>query len=87
VPLITDSIHTYYNMLANKGLVFQFAFDYTDRHRAELNNFNNFEAFNNGFAMDNTMYNNLIAYADEKGIKHEDYDTQISKDKIVFINF
>jgi len=82
VPLITDSIHTYYNILANKGLIFQFAFDYTDSHRAKLNKLKDFEAFKNGFTMDNTIYKNLIAYADEKGIKHEDYDTQISKDKI-----
>jgi len=82
VPMITDSIHTYYNILANKGLIFQFAFDYTDRHRSELNKFKDFGTFNDSFVMDNSMYNNLIAYADEKGIKHIDYNTQISKDKI-----
>ena len=82
VPMVTDSIHTYYNILANKGLIFQFAFDYTDKHRAKLNKYKNFAAFNKGFNMDNTIYNNIIAYADEKGIKHEDYDTKISEDKI-----
>ena len=82
VPLITDSIHTYYNILANKGLIFQFAFDYTDKHRQRLNKYDNFDDFNREFNMDNNMYNSLIAYADEKGIKHEDYDVEISKDKI-----
>jgi len=82
VPMVTDSIHTYYNILANKGLVFQFAFDYTDRHRAELNKFKDFETFNSNFNMDNAMYNNLIAYADEKGIKSDEYNVEISKEKI-----
>ncbi len=85
VPMITDSIHTYYNILANKGLIFQFAFDYTDSHRTELNKYKDFDAYNKGFDMDNTMFNNLVAYADEKGIKREEYDTQISKDKIAIL--
>lgn len=82
VPLVTDSIHTYYNLLANKGLIFQFAFDYTDRHRADLNKYEDFDAFNRGFNMDDSSFNELIAYADEKGIKQTDEKIQISKEKI-----
>ena len=82
VPMITDSIHTYYNILANKGLIFQFAFDYTDRNRARLNKFSDFETFNNKFNMDNSTFDELVAYADEKGIKQGDYDVQITKEKI-----
>lgn len=82
VPMITDSIHTYYNILANKGLIFQFAFDYTDRHRASLNKFTDFETFDIRFNMDNNTFNDLVAYADEKGIKEADYNVQISKEKI-----
>ena len=82
VPMITDSIHAYYNILANKGLIFQFAFDYTDRNRARLNNFSDFDTFNNEFNMDNSTFDELVAYADEKGIKQGDYDVQISKEKI-----
>jgi len=69
VPMITDSIHTYYNILANKGLIFQFAFDYTDRNRPRLNEFTDFDSFNKEFRMDNNTYLELVAYADEKGIK------------------
>jgi len=82
VPLITDSIHTYYNILANKGLIFQFAFDYTDRNRARLNKLTDFEAFNSEFSMDNNTFDDLVAYADEKGIEQSDYNVQVSKDKI-----
>ena len=82
VPMITDSIHTYYNILANKGLIFQFAFDYTDRNRPRLNEFTDFDSFNKEFRMDNNTYLELVAYADEKGIKQVDYDVEISKEKI-----
>ncbi len=82
VPLITDSIHTYYNLLANKGLIFQFAFDYTDRNRARLNKFQDFESFDKNFKMDDSIFEELIAYAEDKGISQSDEKVQISKDKI-----
>ena len=82
VPIVTDSIRTYYNLLANKGLIFQFAFDYTDRHRASLNKYENFETFNREFTMDNKTFDELIAYADEKGINQTDDKIEISKEKI-----
>gem|GEM_PF-1318637 len=64
--MITDSIHTYYNILANKGLIFQFAFDYTDRNRARLNEFIDFNSFDKEFKRDNSIYFELVAYAYEK---------------------
>ena len=82
VPIVTDTIHTSYNILANKGLIFQFAFDYTDRHRANLNKYKDFDAFNREFNMDNRTFNELIAYADGKGIKLTDNKIDISKEKI-----
>ncbi len=82
VPLVTDSIHTYYNLLANKGLIYQFAFDYTDRNRPWLNNFEDFETFNSTFKMDNNTFNELVKYASEKGIKETEEVINISKDKI-----
>ncbi len=82
VPLVTDSIHTYYNLLANKGLIYQFAFDYTDKNRPWLNNFEDFETFNRAFKMDNNTFNELVKYASNKGIKETDEVINISKDKI-----
>jgi carboxyl-terminal processing protease len=82
VPLITDTVHTYYNLLANKGLIFTFAFDYTDKHRPELNEFTDFESFNEGFHMTNATYRDLVAYAEEKGIEEKPEQVAISKEKI-----
>lgn len=82
VPLTTDSIHTYYNQLANKGLIFQFAFEYTDAHRQELNNFKDFENFDKQFTMTNAAFNDLVAYAKDKGIEEKPEVIAVSKDKI-----
>ncbi len=82
VPLVTDTIHTFYNVLANRGLIFQFAFDYTDAHRTSLNQFKTFEDFDAAFAMSNTDYNDLVAYAEDKGIESSPEKIRVSKDKI-----
>jgi len=82
VPLATDSIHTYYNQLANKGLIFQFAFEYTDAHRQDLSKFTDFETFNQDFVMTNKAFNDLVAYAKDKGIEEKPEVIAVSKDKI-----
>lgn len=82
VPIVTDTVHTYYNLLSNKGIIFQFAFEYTDANRPGLNKFDNFESFNRGFSMSNSEYNDLIAFAEEKGIEASKQDINVSEDKI-----
>lgn len=82
VPIITDTIHTYYNLLSNKGLIFQFAFEYTDANRPKLSKFTDFDSFNRGFKMSNSEYNDLIAFAEEKGIEASKEDTKVSQDKV-----
>ena len=82
IPMITDSIHSFYNLLANKGLIFQFAFDYTDANRAKLAKYDNAKAFEEGFEMSNREYADLVAYAEDKGIEATSEEIRVSKDKI-----
>ncbi len=82
VPVITDTIHTYYNVLANKGLIFQFAFDYTDNNRTWLSKFKDFESFNKAFEMNDEIFYDLVSYAKEKGIEQSDEKITLSKNKI-----
>jgi len=82
IPLVTDSVHRFYNILANKGLVFQFAFDYTDAHRAELKKYKSPEKFEHEFEMTNSDYDELVNYAKDKGIEATDEEIAVSKDKI-----
>ncbi len=82
VPISTDSIHTFYNTLVNKGLLYRFAFDFTDNHRKELIKYNDFNSFNKGFNMSDEDYSELVAYAKEKGIKQSKAKIAVSKNRI-----
>ena len=82
VPLITDTIHTYYNVLANKGLIFQYAFDYTDANRPRLRKYKDYESFDQAFKMSDNEYKELVSYAREKGIEESDESVEISQEKI-----
>ena len=82
VPIQIDSLHSFYNILANKGMIYQFAFDFTDNHRRELRKYKDFKSFNRGFNMTDKMYSNLVAYAKAKGIKGTPQKVKVSKNKI-----
>lgn len=82
VPIEIDSVHSFYNILANKGIIYQFAFDYTDAHRAELRKLKDFKSFNRHFQMSDQMYNRLVAYAKDKGIKATPDKIKASKQKV-----
>ena len=74
IPLEKDSAMLYYNQCINKGLVYQFAFDYTDRNRKALNRFKNADLFGKGFAITDEIYNEFVKYADKKGVIHTGKD-------------
>lgn len=82
IPLVTDSIRTYYNILANKGLIFQFAFEYTDANRVKLNKYRDFKQFDQKFIMTDAVYADLVTFAEDKGITESRESIKISKDKI-----
>jgi carboxyl-terminal processing protease len=71
VPVERNPKLSYYNMLINKGVIYRFAFDYTDRHRTELNRFKSFGAYDKGFVVTDAMMNELKSYATKSGIKPE----------------
>jgi len=82
VPIIADTIHAFYNVLGNKGLIFNFAFTYTDSHRKTLLKFKDFDSFNTGFNMSDSLYNALVKFVQEKGIRQNKEKIAASKDKI-----
>ncbi|RLD41831.1 MAG: hypothetical protein DRI88_12220 [Bacteroidetes bacterium] len=82
IPMITDSLHTFYNILSNKGLIFQFAFDYTDKHRTELKKYKTPEKFEREFNMSDNTFADLVNYTEEKGIKATQEEVLVSKNKI-----
>jgi carboxyl-terminal processing protease len=74
IPLEKDSALFYYNQCINKGLVYQFAFDYTDRNRTRMTHFRNAGLFDKGFVVTDAIYADFVKTASEKGIKREGKD-------------
>ena len=79
VPLVNDSTEYYFNRIVNLGLLYQYAFDYTDRHRQELGRYKTVEAFDKSFVVNESMFNELVKLAEEKGIKGTDVQKQVAR--------
>jgi carboxyl-terminal processing protease len=74
IPLEKDSALYFYNQCINKGIVYQFAFDYTDRHRSGMLHFKTADQFEKGFAVTDAIYIDFLKIASEKGIKRNGKD-------------
>ena len=79
VPLVDDSTEYYFNRIVNLGLLYQYAFDYTDRHRQELGRYKTVEAFSKSFTVTDAMFNELVKQAEDKGIKGSDTQKQAAR--------
>jgi len=71
VPLESGEKYVYYNQLLNKGVMNDFAFDYTDTHRNELSRYRDFKQFNQQFRISDKMFEDLLGYADKAGITRD----------------
>ena len=69
VSLEKNDRNSYYSMLMNKGLIYQFAFDYTDRNRGELTKYKSFEVFDKNFRISPAIYSQFESFAAKKGVK------------------
>ena len=79
VPLVDDSTQYYFNRIANTGLLYQYAFDYTDKHRRHLQQYKTVESFDQGFMVTDAMFNELVKQAGEKGIKGTEEQQQVAR--------
>ena len=71
IPIEKDSTLKFYNLAVNKGLIYQWAFDYTDKYRTQLGRYKNVDDFGAKFQLNDALYSEFIAYALKKGLKHE----------------
>ena len=81
VPLVDDSTEYYFNRIANLGILYQYAFDYCDQHRQELSHFRTADDFNRSFHVSDAMFNGLVAQAEKKGLKGNDKEKQVAREK------
>lgn len=69
VPLENDSTRYFFNKMANAGILFQYAFEYSDTHRKELLEYGDVNNFSKNFVFTEAMFDELMKRTEEKKIK------------------
>lgn len=68
IPRDSVSMNSYYHSLMNKGLVQEYAANYTDVNRSKLQDFESWKDLND-YLKKQPLLINLVSYADSKGIR------------------
>jgi len=84
VPLSTDDDLNYFNELVRKGLIFRFAFEYTDKNRKDLLKYENFEDFNKQFDTGSVLFAEFVEFATENGVDQIELITALSEKHIKY---
>lgn len=85
IPIDKNPDLVFFNESVNKGILYRFAFEYSDKNRAKLNNFKTLEQFLSGFKTSDEIYKEYIAFAYENNIKPNTRQIEMSKDKILHL--
>ena len=79
VPLVDDSTEYFFNRIVNLGILYQYSFDYCDRHRQELSRYKSVEEFDRSFKVTEKMFDELIGKAESKGLKGTDEEQKVAR--------
>ncbi len=79
IPRDTAGITDYYTQIARLGLVYRFAFDYSDKNRSSLSGFDNAEMISQYLDRQDIM-NRFVEYADIMGVKRDAGQIAVSND-------
>jgi carboxyl-terminal processing protease len=82
VALNADEKESLYNRMNHQNVIFQFAFDYTDKERAALQHFKTVEDFMDNFKVDDMLFKGLLDYAKGQGISYTPQELSDSQHKI-----
>ena len=80
VPLQDDSTHYFFNKMANAGILFQYAFDYSDAHRADILKYDDVVEFNDKFIFTDAMFDELLRRTHDKKIEGNEVDEKIARE-------
>ncbi len=83
VPIDTGQFYGYYNQLVNKGLIYQFAYDFTDKNRDRLlKSYSDAESYIEKYTIENSLFDQLISYSEEKGVSRNNPGLQLTRGMI-----
>jgi carboxyl-terminal processing protease len=70
VPIQTGNEYRYFNELINKGIFYQFAFEYTDTRREKIkNDYRDVKGYVKEFQVNDALFEDFISYAEKNGVK------------------
>jgi carboxyl-terminal processing protease len=81
VPIDTANVTGYFNTVRNLGLIYRFAFDYTDTNRARLETLKTAEEIDQ-YLNKSGYFNEFVNYAEFRGVKADWGEIAISRDII-----
>ena len=79
VPMDTSYYSLYFDRISQSGLINQFAYNYVDENRSELD-FEELESFNEKFYVSNTLFRSFVSFANGQGVEPVEKDIRISGD-------
>lgn len=85
VPIPTNPDLMFYNEVVDKGFIFQFVFEYSDKNRHKLDQYQGFEDYDNHFEINNIEFQKFIEYADINGVNCNKALIDKSKDRILLM--
>ena len=68
----------YYNMVVNLAYTYQFAYQYTDKHRKELSKFTDWQAMEK-YLLKQNIIREFVAFAKEKGVEPNEAEIEKSR--------
>lgn len=69
IPLETGEHTVFFNQVANRGILYRFAFDYSDRNRSALSRYGDARMFVSEFRVGPALYEEFISFAREQGVR------------------
>ncbi|TVQ94698.1 MAG: S41 family peptidase [Bacteroidetes bacterium] len=72
IPLNTQERSPYFVKIANRGLIYRFAFDYADDNRDRLRRFDTADNFMQSFSVDNQILRSFIDFASKEGVDYNE---------------
>ena len=83
LPYSRDSLIIYFNNVMQKGILYKYAFDFTERNRHTLlEKYPNSDSFVQNYSVPDYMFNEFINEAAEKGIKRDPASIKAYKEEM-----
>jgi len=82
IPLDTVGTSNYLSRINSRGLIYRFAFRYTDNNRSSLNQYTSYQDINN-YLDEQSLLQDFVKFADENGVKPNTEDIILSQQIIV----